>query len=78
MTLTPAMMRAIEYVAACERRAKGHRAPSQAMLEQLVENRFATHTTGTVPPFALTDFGIAVLDAYKMGQQRWGASGRGR
>jgi hypothetical protein len=75
MALTPAMMRAIEYVAQCERRAKGHRAPSSTMLDQLVASRFAIRTPDTVPPFALTDMGIAVLEAYRMGQRRWGASG---
>jgi len=77
MTLTPAMMRAIEYVAQCERRPTGRpRAPSQAMFEQLVDNRMAIRAPGQVPGFALTDFGSVVLEAYKLGRRRWGASGR--
>jgi hypothetical protein len=77
MTLTPAMMRAIEYVAQCERRVTHPRprAPAKVVLDSLVQNRFAVRTPEQVPPFALTDFGITVLEAYRLGQRRWGAEG---
>lgn len=76
-TLTPAMMRAIQYVHECKHGSQqGQRAPSQAMLEQLVDNRMAIRAPGQIPGFALTDIGIVVHEAYKLGRRRWGASGR--
>ena len=77
MTLTPAMMRAIEYLGP-RQRPVNVRPPNPLTLEQLVEDRLAVRTTGNVrvPPYALSGFGITVLEAYRMGQRRWGASGR--
>lgn len=78
VTITKATIRALEYVSMHDRARRVQRLvpPTTGVLASMLADRLVCDDPTTSPPVRLTDFGRAVLEAYRLGRRRWGASGR--